>query len=645
MFTRADCSAYYVFLYYGIPSMLQKLNERIQGVVAWVVIILVAVTFTLFGIDYYIQSRHELRADVEVNGQPITKQAFDLNYRRARQMRDPSQMTAELENQLKQQVMDEMVANTVSLQAAHANGFEVSVAEANAAILSIPQFQQDGHFSTDKYQQALNGALFTPESFQKEVSQGMLLNQQRFAFMGTSFALPAEIKRFVKLYMQTRDYDYLKIPARSFFKPADVTATEIDAYYKDHPKEFLSHETVTVDFIRLSMSDIKGTIKLTDQQIARYYEENQSNYYTPAQWQVAHILFAIPPETSAEDRAQVKTRAFKAYHALQKSPEQFESDVRTLSDDKATSAHGGVLPWVVAGQSEFDKALVHLTTPGKMSAPVKSKQGYEIFKVIAYKPAAVKPLPEVKADIHAQLLADIAQTEYAQLLEKLSDLSYQSPDSLIPAGDTLKLTIQQTTPFSRQGGDSALTKNKQVIHAAFSHDVLVLGNNSEPIPLDNESVVVLRVNKHTAAVAMPLSEVKPVIVEKLAMNKAKIAARELGRLLLQDNHDRPRQDHAILEHHLAWLDVTAAARDSDLTLPAINDLAFGISGVGSEMGHSLDTGDYVMVRLKKINDGELQSLDKEQVRSITQQIEASYGMMDYDLYVGDLMSKATVVKH
>ena len=98
--------------------MLQKLNERIQGVVAWVVIILVAVTFTLFGIDYYIQSRHETNAQVDVNGQPITKQAFELNYRRARQMRDPSLMTAALENQLKQQVMDEMITNNVSMQAA-----------------------------------------------------------------------------------------------------------------------------------------------------------------------------------------------------------------------------------------------------------------------------------------------------------------------------------------------------------------------------------------------------------------------------------------------------------------------------------------------------------------------------------------------
>ena len=177
--------------------MLQKLNDRIQGVVAWVVIILIAITFTLFGLDYYMQSRHESTAQVEVNGQPITRQAFESNYRRTRQQRDPSLMTAASDIQLKQQVLDEMIVNSVSMQSARTNGFEVNPAQANAAILGIPQFQQDGHFSADRYQQALNGAFFTPDSFQKEVRQGMLLNQQRFALIGTSFVLPNELNQFV----------------------------------------------------------------------------------------------------------------------------------------------------------------------------------------------------------------------------------------------------------------------------------------------------------------------------------------------------------------------------------------------------------------------------------------------------------------
>ncbi len=62
-------------------------------------------------------------------------------------------------------------------------------------------------------------------------------------------------------------------------------------------------------------------------------------------------------------------------------------------------------------------------------------------------------------------------------------------------------------------------------------------------------------------------------------------------------------------------------------------------------GVSLPNGDYVVVRLKQINEGQLSSLDKEQQSSLIQQIEASYGIMDYDLYVNALVNKAKIVKN
>ena len=625
--------------------MLQKLNERIQGVVAWVVIVLVAVTFTLFGIDYYIQSRQDAAVQVEVNGQALSKQAFELNYRRTRQMRDPSQMTMARENQLKQQVMDEMIVNSVSMQAARTNGFEVSPSQANAAILSIPQFQEDGHFSADRYQQALNGALFTPESFQTEVRQGMLLNQQRFAFMGTAFALPIEIQQFVKLYMQTRDYDYMQIPALRFIKQANVSPQEIEAYYEQHKKEFLTPELVSVDFIHLSLPDIKAKTHLSQEQVKHYYDENQNNYYSPAQWQVAHILLAASADASVTERHAVKEKAEGIYQLLQKDPNRFNELMKSLSDDKISVKQDGVLPWVVAGQSEFDKALLNLTTPGQVLGPVKAKHGYEIFKLLAYKPAVVKPLAEVEAQIREQLLVERAQADYAQALEKLSDLSYQTPDSLTPVGDALKLVVQESPPFSRQGGVSLLTKNKHVINAAFSHDVLDLGNNSEPIPLDNDSVVVLRVRKHIQATEKSLTEMKPVIAEKLSFKKAEAEAHQLGQSLLANHQNPLERDKLIDANHLQWHEVLKSSRDGDVAPSEINEVAFELPKEGSEFGRLLVSGDFVIVHLKKIIDGNIESLDKEQIASITQQIESSYGMMDYDLYVSGLMKQAKIVKH
>ena len=175
--------------------------------------------------------------------------------------------------------------------------------------------------------------------------------------------------------------------------------------------------------------------------------------------------------------------------------------------------------------------------------------------------------------------------------------------------------------------------------------MLELGNNSEPVQLDNESVIVLRVNKHLRAEEKTLAEVRTAIAEKLALNKAKVEAMVLGKELLGATDNLSEQEKLIKVNNLKWSTVLESNRDTDLAPKPINDMAFGLSRVGAEVGRSMSSGDYILVQLKKINDGKLIALDKEQMASITQQIEASYGMMDYDLYVNELVRKANIVKH
>lgn len=624
--------------------MLQKLNERIQGVVAWLVVILVCITFTIFGVDYYMQSHQTTNSKVEVNGNSITVQAFEANYRRARGAQDVEQMSAEDEKKLHKEVLDQMIANQVMVEAAHKNGFEVSANLANMAIVKIPQFQEDGKFSTEKFQQTLSAQLFTQISFQNEVKQGMLLNQQRFSFIGGSFALPDEINRYVRLYMQNRDYDYLRLPASAFKKEVKVSSQAIADYYKTHQKEFMTPEQVSLDYVILSMEDIKKQIKISKADVEKFYNENQSNYLAPAHWKVAHILFAVSEGISNEELELIQKKADDAYLMLQKDPKQFEKLVATVSDDKLSLLQKGELPWIVAGQTKYDKILSKLTKRGEISSPEKTKYGYEVFKLIDHKPAIIKPLVKVEKTIREQLATEMIQTQYAKVLEHLSDLSYQYPDSLNSISDTLKLKIIKTQPFSRNGATDPLTQKPQIINAAFSYDVLELGNNSDPIQLDNDSVVVLRVNQHMPEKGQSLEivrdKISAILVQKMAESKAK----ELGMTLL-NQLDNKKQSDILGLNKLKWLSVRHSSRDNDQVEPLINELAFNLLEPESREGIALANGDYVVVRLKQINDGNLSSLDKEQQDSLTQQIEANYGMMDYDLYEKSLINQAKVLMH
>lgn len=624
--------------------MLQKLNERIQGFVAWVIIILVTATFALFGVQYYVQSHSASQAKAEVNGQMISAHDFDLIYRRAQQQ-ESAPTTAAAEVQLKQALLNEMIKKAVSIQAATSSGLKVTTAQTINVIQSIPQFQQEGHFSVERYQQGLNHASFTPDAFQKEVQQDLLLNQQRFAYSGTAFALPNELKQFVALSMQTRDYDYLVIPYQAFMQQVKLSDTEINTYYQQHRQAFKTPEKVEIEYVRLSMRDIRENTVISETEIKHYYDENKNSYYDPAKWHVSHIFFSIPANATPEQQKQVEQKALDVYNRLKKSPNQFDDLVKTHSDDKLSVVDKGVLPWIIAGQSEFDKSLLDLKTVGQFSLPVKTSHGYEIFKLLDYKPATLKSFDSVEQSIKDQLILERVQTEYSHQLEELSELAYQSPDSLMPIVKKLHLSIQKTEPFSRDDGKTELTKNPQVIQAAFSPAILSQGDNSEPLQIDNESVIVLRLVKHIPAAEQSLPEVKSTIQALLTKQQAESEAKKIGQRIMSLQQQISDQNQLLDNLHIHWQDAHKVSRENNSIPDGLSKLAFQAGRIGTLVGDVLPNGDYVLIRVTKINDGQLKELDKSRQKRLLKQIAESHGAVDYDLYVSSLLNQATIERY
>jgi peptidyl-prolyl cis-trans isomerase D len=554
------------------------------------------------------------------------------------------------ESQLKAQVLNDLIFNSLSIQSAKLNGFSVSPYQANTAILSIPQFQMDGHFSSMKYARALNGALFTPESFQREVQQGMLLNQQRFAFIGTAFALPNEIEQFVKLYMQTRDYDYTRIPALKFLDNASVKDSELQSYYNKHQDVFLSPEMISVKYIQLSLSDIKNQVNVTDKSILQYYKDHPTQFMLPAQWDLENLVVHLPENASKQAQAEALKLAQDFENQFIKQPELFDEYTKKAKqhelDQNQLKVSSKVLPTILAGQTNLDADLVNLTKPNMISNPVRTSQGYEIFKCRAYQSSRFRPFNTVEKDIRDLLKNEKAQTIFNKTMERLSELSFDHPDSLDKIAKKLKLPVKESTLFSRRGGNDPLTQNKSIVRAAFAPDVLRFANNSEPIQLDHDNVIVLRLNQHIPASKQALVDVKLLIAKKLAKKQAEAEARQMGEMLVAYKRfpDKSKQQ-LMVAPNLVWSKVSHAARDAADVPPGVNELAFSLPSVGSRSGRTLVGGDYVVVELKQVNPGNISLLDPEQVASITQEIEANLGMMDYDLYIHQLMAKAKIEKN
>lgn len=626
--------------------MLEKLNQKIQGIFAWVIISIITITFALFGVEYYMQSKQVSPPKVEVNGEPITIQEYNSQYQRHLRLINPADLTRDKEEKLKLQISEEMIMKTIAVQAATANGFAIMLPQVFNMIQNISQFHEEGHFSRDRYKQLLSNAHFTPESFQTDVQQGMLINQQQFSIDKTAFALPYEIQRFVQLFLQTRDYAYIIIPYQKYLQQVKVDESEIAKYYEKHKSSFRTNEQVQLDYVQLSMQDIRDKIHISESELKKYYDENKSSFTTPAQWQVSHIYLSYPKDANMAEQNRIRKKAEELATQLQQSPDKFDSDVKKYSDDKYSVTQNGVLPLIVAGQSDYDQYLINETVPGKITAAIQTPKGYEIFKILAYQPPHTNSFEEVKQVVEDQLRTEKLQTVFSRALEQMSDLAYQTPDTLGPVANALKLKVQHSPYFSREGGGSDLLKNPHLIQATFSKEVLDEGNNSEPVQIDNNTVVVLRVANRKPESEQSLAEVKSEIEAVLRKQQAELEAKKIGEAILAQKNNIAEQNKILGLNQLNWQSVQNDRRSEEKNrdTQSINYFAFQLSGVGMS-GKVMNDGNYAIVNLKTIRMGDYKSLTKDQDKAVIHQIEALNGAMTYDLYMRSLLKNAKIIRH
>jgi foldase protein PrsA len=141
----------------------------------------------------------------------------------------------------------------------------------------------------------------------------------------------------------------------------------------------------------------KGKDKVTDAQVAEYYNKNKQRFAQPERRDLRIVL------------TKGKAKADAARKALA-SGDSFKSVAKRYSIDQASKAQGGKLPAVAKGQQE--KALdtaVFKAPKGKVVGPVKTQFGYYVFEVTKVTKASQQSLEQAKATIKQTLASQNQQ--------------------------------------------------------------------------------------------------------------------------------------------------------------------------------------------------------------------------------------------
>ncbi len=177
----------------------------------------------------------------------------------------------------------------------------------------------------------------------------------------------------------------------------------------------------------------------------------------------------------------------------------------------------------------FSEALFALQK-GEISGLVKTQFGYHVIRLEDIEEPHVRSFDEVRAELEPEYRREQAQTLFYEKSQQLADESFASLTELDSVAKKLGMTVQTVDGFTRQGG-GALGNDSKLIDGCLRRDVLQDRQNSQPVQIGEDSVVVLRVTDHKPSLQLPLADVQEQILARLRQDKERAAATEAAAAL------------------------------------------------------------------------------------------------------------------
>jgi len=503
--------------------MLQAIRDRAQGLIVWIIVGLIIITFALFGLGSYLGGGGKAVV-ATVNGTEISQAEFLREYQNMRnrlQKMLGKNYRPELfdETRMKQQVLESLIRRVLIEQALTDDNFHVAFEQVAKTIHGIPAFQgPDGKFSAERYNQVMRVKGMDPDLFVLQMARDIAQQYLQDGIQESTVVTDARLRDVLRLEGQQREAGYFLLPVARYQDKIKLDDKTIANWYEKNKQRFQVPEAVKLQYVELDLAKMASGIPISDAEIRAYYKQNRENYLVePERRRVRHILITV--NNPAED-----AKARKTIEALAKRIRQggsFAAVAKAASQDILTAKKGGDLGYITPGSMApaFDKLAFSLKK-GELGGPVRTRFGYHLIEVEDIKPARYRSLKEVREQIRKELQMQQAEQRFNKLAARLNDLSFEISDSLEPVAEELGLSLQ-TGPWITRDHAPPPFDDPRILSAAFSDEVLHEGRNSELLELSDTRVMVLRVADHRPASVRPLKEVRDKVVTALKTEKAR----------------------------------------------------------------------------------------------------------------------------
>ena len=498
--------------------------------------VLAVLPFLFFGLESYRRDGGESTVAI-VDGEEIQRREFEQAMRdqqeRMRGMLGENFDSSMLDNpEVRLSILESLIQQRLLRKESQNIGMTVLDSQLVRAIGDIPEFQQDGKFSNQRYEDLLRAQGISPLNFEARVINELMLQQLLDAYSENGFVSNTVAKRIVYLSEVQREINLYQIEPDQFLSRVKPDDTSIESYYDAHKNDFRLPERVRVEYLVFSLDELAAQQDVTEEEIVQYFDEHQNEFGKPEERQASHILFEVPATASDEDKETIRSNAKDVLDQLRKDSHKFAELAEQYSDDPGSASQGGDLGFFSRGAmvKAFEDEIFQMQ-PEEIRGLVETDFGFHIIQLTAIKDAETADFDEVKDQITQKLKKFKAETIFGEAAEDFSNMVYEQSDTLSVAAEQFGLSIQESDWIDKHSKEPDILAHERLLEAIFSDDVIEDQHNTPAIEVKPDTLISARILEHRSASLQPLSIVKEEIIEHLK-------AREAAEMALEDGKEK-----------------------------------------------------------------------------------------------------------
>ena len=403
---------------------MESFRKLIKGWLGKVLLVLFLTPLALVGIEGYFSGGNKDGIAKTVNDLEISNKDLEAQTKSYKdQFLQMVQGDESLLNQsyIDQVAMDSLVDRAVLIQQAQKLGITLSDAQIEQMIAQQPSLQVDGKFDKKAYENYLRSIGMTNQLLINNIRQDHALKMLVSSITDNSLVSSVDVQQISNLQAEQRSLFMSSVKLDDYKKSVKVTNQEIADYYNKHQNKFKQFASVDVDYVVVTPAmAAKTDTVITDAELKQAYDQFVERQNKDVKAEVKHILITAETRSGAE----AEKLANDVYSKIQAGM-AFADAAAQYSEDSGSKATGGLVEGYEKGVfgDSFDQAVV--ASKGVVSKPVKTDFGYHIITSQGTT-VAVPSFEAEKERLKAEVIKSKTANAYSDLVNGLNELVVDS---------------------------------------------------------------------------------------------------------------------------------------------------------------------------------------------------------------------------